>query len=102
MDQAAPAPGESSVKSALFVALFGTLTALLATGCIGPASYNGAHRDHLTARASFELACPPESLQHTVLERTSTDVVTRYGVHGCGQDEIYDLGPSGQWVASRR
>ena len=59
--------------------------------------YNKGAKDDLSKRASFELNCPAEKLEYTVLQKRADGYVTSYGVSGCEKRAVYVI--SGfQWL----
>ena len=67
--------------------------ALLALATCAPTAWkNSVGRDNLLRRAQFDLRCPADQLRLTALQ-FSGELVTSYGVTGCGQQATYLLGP---------
>lgn len=71
--------------------VLGTLMALsflLCTGCFRQARRDTA-TGNLLSRASFDMNCPREELDVTVLSQSSLNVLNTAGVRGCGQQAVY-------------
>ena len=60
--------------------------------CANMSANNAAARQNLERRATFDLNCPSGSLDITPIQFKG-DLVTSYGVRGCGQQATYVLGP---------
>lgn len=75
------------------------IVASAGAGCFNAASHNADNRTSLLTRASFDLNCPEMDLEVAVLETDAMDIVTSYGVRGCGRRVSY-VRASGAWVAN--
>jgi hypothetical protein len=73
------------------------------TGCVNMARYNERRADELRERVAFEMNCPAQRLVFTPLARGGgalhPELVTTYGVHGCGRRMVY-MYVAGQWIAN--
>ncbi|WP_157068726.1 hypothetical protein [Sandaracinus amylolyticus] len=79
-------------------------------GCRSADAYNRDRRAELVERAQFEMQCPQNQLHFTVLRRgteggrrrrVGPDIVTSYGVTGCGRRTVYVLEPdTATWLAN--
>jgi len=70
---------------------------LLIGGCGG--MYNDGFKSDLEKRAAFDMDCPNSQLRYQELSEASNDLVTSYGVRGCGRQATYILNvQSGVWV----
>ena len=68
-------------------------------GCAGVTAESSFHDKALT-RAAFELSCPAEKLQISVLERHDGlgCAGSQVGVEGCGKKAIYVCSRSQEWI----
>ena len=59
-------------------------------------------RPGLKARAGFDMGCPAEKLELTILDvvpgGTMGDGIRQIGVTGCEHKGVYVLAPKGAWV----
>lgn len=80
-------------------------------GCAAPVEVGGFHvnKEHMDAsfakvkaRAAFDMGCPAEKLQLTILDvmqgGTMGDAVRQIGVTGCEHKGVYVLASNGAWV----
>jgi hypothetical protein len=89
------------------------LVLVFASGCVATTQVDGHTlaadqwtKDHqdIQRRAGFELHCPVEQSELTVLATTphvqgSSEDASQVGVSACGHDAVYVRAPlSGQWV----
>lgn len=58
-------------------------------------------RPALVQRASFDMDCPADQIEVTVLSARSRFVL-QAAVNGCGRRAVYDNGFDGVWVAELR
>ena len=72
----------------------------LASACLSSASHNIIGRKNVVSRAEFDLACPRQYMQFVVLQKNG-DLVTSYGVLGCGKRAAYVRGPQDTFVLDR-
>ena len=61
------------------------------------------HED-LIRRASFEMNCPPGALALVPLARNPnySQLVTSYGVSGCGRRAVYVMSANGTWLLNNQ
>ncbi len=71
--------------------------ALDSLGCGAAAAQNKQHRGTLLERARFDMSCQQRELTLTPLA-DANDVITSYGVEGCGQKRVYVLSSTSAWV----
>lgn len=89
--------GHSWLSTRLCVA---ACMASLSSGCLSSATHNKIGRTNVVSRAEFDLQCPRQYLEFTVLQ-TNGDLVTSYGVAGCGKRAAYVRGPQDTFVLDR-
>ena len=75
------------------------LAVLVLTGCASMANDNA--REDLARKASYEMECPEEKLEMTVLKKMFNGRETQIGVEGCGQKATYIISERGDWIQEK-
>ena len=87
------APGRSGMRQAIAVL---SLSLAVGIGC-APIMIK-QYREDLGRRASFDLSCPQQELQMTVLKEIWNGRETQIGVSGCSKKATYYLDKKEQWI----
>ena len=79
--------------------LAGMCMVVLLGGCA--TSLNDSAREDLARKASYEMECPEEKLEMTVLKKMFNGRETQIGVEGCGQKATYIISERGDWIQEK-